>query len=123
MRAVVRGASVWYLAILVLMTILSGCSSGSEETKSSKPNKAANNPYTVHCSEPLPEFTLGKDSSLTKKQERALCECIWENLGQWEREIAKKISQGKESDLSKRQKRAFPSRFGSAVKKCGGMNL
>jgi len=91
--------------------------------ESSNPKISANEPYTVHCSEPLPVFTIGKDSIPTKEQEHALCECLWENLGQWEREVAGKISQGRESEVSKLHMNAFPSRFGSAIKKCGGMDL
>jgi hypothetical protein len=90
---------------------------------SSKPKIKANEPYAVHCSKPLPVFTLGNDSNPTKKQEDALCECIWKNLGQWEREVAEKISQGRGSEVSKLQMSSFPYRFGSAIKKCGGMDL
>ena len=80
-------------------------------------------PYEAHCAEPLPVFTLGKNSNPTKAQEAALCTCIWQSLGKWEREVSEKLAQGKESDVSALHMRAFPSRFGSVIKKCGGMKL
>jgi len=80
-------------------------------------------PYEVRCKEPLPVFTLGEKSNPTKAQEAALCTCIWENLGSWERRASEKIAAGKEDEVSWMHKRAFPARFGAAVEKCGGMKL
>lgn len=80
-------------------------------------------PYEVRCKEPLPVFTLGETSNPTKTQEATLCTCIWENLGSWERRASEKITIGKESEVSQLHLRAFPARFGSTVKKCGGMKL
>ena len=37
-------------------------------------------PYEVHCTEPLPPFTLGRNSNPTKAQETTLCACIWQKL-------------------------------------------
>ena len=113
----------WFFASYSVSYAYPTSSSFSEATNSSISNKTSNEPYIVHCSEPLPVFTLGMDSNPTKEQERALCECIWKNLGPKEREVAEKLSQGKESEVSKLQLRAFPSRFSSVIKKCGGMNL
>lgn len=79
--------------------------------------------HEVHCKEPLPVFTLGANSNPTKDQESALCTCIWNNLGRWERETSEKIAQGKESEISWLNKHGFPDRFGSALEKCGGMKL
>ena len=75
------------------------------------------------CQEPLPVFTLGEDSNPTEEQEAAFCACIWRNLGGWEREVSEKIARGKDSEISWLHRRAFPSRFGSAIEKCGGMKL
>ena len=80
-------------------------------------------PYEVQCKEPLPTFTLGEKSSPTKSQEGALCACIWQNLGTWERDASTKIAKGRESEVSQINLRAFPARFGSALEKCGGMKL
>src|SRR5689334_9910575 len=44
--------------------------------------------YEIHCKEPLPIFTLGKNSHPTQTQEAALCACIWGNLGEWGREAS-----------------------------------
>ena len=79
--------------------------------------------YEAHCKEPLPVFTLGEKSNPTKNQEATLCTCIWHTLGGWERDVSKKLAQGKESEVSEMHMRAFPSRFGSAIEKCGGMQL
>ncbi len=79
--------------------------------------------YEAHCKEPLPIFTLGENSQPTKAQETALCACMWQNLGGWEREVAQKIREGKTSDISALHMRAFPPRFMSALEKCGGMKL
>lgn len=80
-------------------------------------------PYEVQCKEPLPTFTLGEKSNPTKAQEAALCTCIWQNLGGWERDVSTKIAKGRESEVSQIHLRAFPARFGSALEKCGGMKL
>ncbi|MDP2630747.1 MAG: hypothetical protein Q8P56_05045 [Candidatus Uhrbacteria bacterium] len=80
-------------------------------------------PYEVRCNEPLPTFTLGEKSNPTKAQEAALCACIWQNLGGWERDVSTKIAKGRESEISQMHLRAFPPRFGSALEKCGGMKL
>lgn len=56
--------------------------------------------HEARCKEPLPVFTLGEKSNPTKAQEAALCACIWQNLGSWEREVSEKISKGKESEVS-----------------------
>jgi hypothetical protein len=107
------------LISLCFVFLFLGCGSGDAPPS----QKTEAEPYEVHCSEPLPVFTLGRNSNPTKEQERALCECIWENLGSWEREVSKKIAQGRESEVSKMHMGAFPSRFGSAIEKCGGMEL
>jgi hypothetical protein len=44
-------------------------------------------------------------------------------LGEWERNAAEKIAQGKESEVSAMELRAFPTRFGKALERCGGMTL
>jgi hypothetical protein len=104
---------------VLVALILCGCGNGEPTSSSS----SAGTPYEVHCSEPLPVFTLGEKSNPTKEQQAALCACIWQNLGSWERRVSEKISQGKESEVSEIHIRAFPSRFGSAIEKCGGMKL
>jgi hypothetical protein len=80
-------------------------------------------PFEVRCKEPLPTFTLGEKSNPTKAQEAALCACIWQNLGGWERDVSTKIAKGRESEISQMHLRPFPARFGSALEKCGGMKL
>jgi hypothetical protein len=88
------------------------------------PPAAAQGPvWESHCTEPLPVFTLGKNSSPTEAQEANLCACIWDNLGGGEREVSEKIAQGKPSEVSEMQLSAFTSHFKSALEKCGGMKL
>jgi hypothetical protein len=96
-----------------------GCSNGEQTSSLS----SGGVPYEVHCSEPLPVFTLGEKSNPTKEQQAALCACIWQNLGSWERRTSENIGQGKVSEISELHLRAFPSRFGDALEKCGGMKL
>lgn len=104
--------------ILLIAIILSGC--GQE---SGSPVVSEGSKYEAHCKEPLPVFSLGEKSNPTKAQEAALCSCVWKNLKGWEREVSKKFSEGKQSEISEMHMRAFPPRFGSAIEKCGGMNL
>lgn len=80
-------------------------------------------PYEARCKEPLPTFTLGEKSNPTKEQEAALCACIWQNLGGWERDVSTKIVTGRASEISQMHLRAFPDRFGSVLEKCGGKKL
>jgi hypothetical protein len=106
----------WALTPLGLTRHIASQAANSVEISGGKP-------YAVHCAEPLPVFTLGKNSNPTKAQETALCACIWQSLGKWEREVSEKIAKGKVSEVSALHMRAFPSRFGSAIEKCGGMKL
>ena len=94
---------------------------GSQEAALATPSQSPH--YETHCKEPLPVFTLGENSQPTKEQETALCACIWQNLGRWEREVSKKIAEEKTSEISELHMRAFPHRFMSVVEKCGGMKL
>jgi hypothetical protein len=103
--------------VLVTMT-LGACS------QQAPPPIASRGPiYEVHCKEPLPVFTLGEHSNPTKDQEAALCACVWNNLGTWERRTSEQMVQGKESEISWVDAQGFPSRLGKAIEKCGGMNL
>jgi hypothetical protein len=81
------------------------------------------NPFVVTCREPIPEFTLGINSNPSEQQVQHLCSCIWSKLGTWEKQTSQAFVEGRESDVSYLYKRAFPSRFGSAVKECGGMEM
>lgn len=103
---------------ILLPAFLAGCGAQSES-----PSVSPSSHYEAHCKEPLPVFTLGEKSNPTKAQEAALCACIWENLGSWERQTAEQLSQGKESEVSALNMRAFPARFGGVIEKCGGMKL
>lgn len=106
------------LTALFIAATLCGCG------RESVPPASTQSPhYEAHCNEPIPAFTLGEKSNPTKTQETALCACIWQNLGRWERETSEKIVQGKASEVSYMYMRAFPSRLGSAIEKCGGMQL
>jgi hypothetical protein len=75
------------------------------------------------CSkEPLPEFTLGEHSNPSNAQVEQLCACIWSKFpeGGWERRTSAKISAGEDPGW---RGRALPSRFGAALKACGGDKL
>jgi hypothetical protein len=79
--------------------------------------------YEVHCSQPLPAFTLGEKSSPTPDQEAALCTCIWENLVPADRKTLEATSQGGKLPLSRAQMREVAVRFGAVVERCGGKDL
>ncbi len=104
---------------IVFAIFLVGCSNDERPSSQTSAGKA----FEVHCVEPLPVFTLGENSKPTKEQQAALCACIWQNLGSWERRTSEKIAQGKELEISELHLYAFPSRFGGALEKCGGMKL
>ena len=88
----------------------------------SAPPSGTGSGFVVKCdSEPLPEFTLGPTSNPTKDQQSALCACIWNHLGDWERRTAEQIVHGPLP--SEFYQKAFVPRFGTALKDCGGMNL
>ena len=75
----------------------------------------------IKCKEPLPEFTLGENSNPSKKEVRKLCACIWSKFTKdWERETSAKIRAGQDPGW---RGKALVSRFGSAMKKCGGYEL
>jgi hypothetical protein len=108
------------LAAMAACTVLAVACSGEGPA----PTADAGTPYAVRCTaEPLPEFTLGPQSNPTAEQEAALCACIWERLGSWEKDVAAKLAAEQTSDIDSIQLRAFPSRFGKALKQCGGMEL
>jgi hypothetical protein len=104
---------------LLLVIFLYGC---GNQGPTALPH-AGGKPDEVHCAEPLPVFTLGEYSNATKAQEAALCACIWQSLGAWERRVSEKIATDNVSEVSPIYIRGFTSRFGSAVEKCGGMEL
>jgi hypothetical protein len=100
---------------VIIAVLLCGC--GSSEP----PAQPAATHYEAHCAEHLPVFTLGERSHPTKAQEAALCACIWNQLGPWERRVSEQMFA--HTDVSEFYMRAFNSRFGAAVEKCGGMKL
>jgi len=83
----------------------------------------AGNPFVVVCREPIPEFTLGSHSKPSEAEVQRLCACIWANLKSWEKDTARAIAEKRMEDISALNMRAFPSRFGSRLKECGGMDL
>jgi hypothetical protein len=80
-------------------------------------------PFVVKCSEPIPEFTLGRNSHPSKAQVQQLCGCIWDHMSKWEKETSRAIVEGRENEVSYLHMRAFPTRFGQRVEECGGKDL
>ena len=76
----------------------------------------------VFCKEPIPEFTLNYDSNPSDKEVSNLCSCIWNKFpeGRWERDELRRIFKG--GDPNWRTQGMF-SRFGKAMKVCGGYEL
>jgi hypothetical protein len=80
-------------------------------------------PMVIKCETPLPEFTLGPNSSPSAAEVTRLCTCIWDKLGTWEKRTAQALSENREAEIPKIDALAFPGRFGSALRGCGGMSL
>ena len=76
----------------------------------------------VFCKEPIPEFTLNYDSNPTDKEVTNLCSCIWNKFpeGRWERDEMRGIFKGAEPTW---KTKGMFSRFGKAMKVCGGYEL
>jgi len=87
------------------------------------PIAVAGNPFVVVCSEPIPEFTLGLHSNPSEAEVHRLCACLWDKLKGWEKDTARALAEKRPGDVSALNMRAFPSRFGSRLKECGGMDL
>ncbi len=80
-------------------------------------------PRSFKCVEPLPEFTLSRNSNPTDAQIQELCGCISINLSEADRLISKAVVEGRESDISPTELQEFIPRFGDALNHCGGNNL
>lgn len=80
------------------------------------------NKKEVVCSESLPIFTLGENSNPTPDQIKSLCSCIWTKFPTdgWERKTAQMIRNNQDPGW---RGKGLISRFGEALKACGGMNL
>ena len=76
----------------------------------------------VFCKEPIPEFTLNYNSNPSNKEVATLCSCIWNKFpeGRWERDEMRRIFKGAEPTW---KTRGMFSRFGKALKVCGGYEL
>jgi hypothetical protein len=116
--ATARGGLLILGIMMLAATVMPACT----EKRPPRPS-VAQSLYEAHCKERLPVFTLGEHSSPSKDQEATLCACIWNHLGSWERETSQKMAQRKDSEVSSLYRTAFPSRFGKAIKECGGMDL
>lgn len=118
------GNTACVLGGLAALLLLAACSGGNSEASPANQTATGGPQHLeIHCREPLPVFTLGENSNPTPEQQAALCSCIWQNLGQWAQEASRKIVEGKESEVSALDMRAYPARFGSTLKQCGGMKL
>ena len=74
--------------------------------------------HVFRCAEPLPEFTLSADASPTPAEEAAICSCVWDNLGSWERRTSQALVEGRDDDVTALNRAAFPARFGEAARRC-----
>ncbi|MFC4312733.1 hypothetical protein ACFPN2_26850 [Steroidobacter flavus] len=71
-------------------------------------------PSTILCSEhPLPGFTLASDRT---SNDAAVCDCIWSNLSEQDREVASNLRNGLSDEAS--IMKSFPIRFGQAIGTC-----
>ena len=76
----------------------------------------------VICAEPLPIFTLGEKSKPTDQQVKELCSCMWNSFPKdgWEQRTSQLLRNKQDPGW---RGQAFTSRFGDAMKSCGGMSL
>ncbi len=76
----------------------------------------------VICAEPLPIFTLGEMSKPSDQQVKELCSCIWNSFPKngWEQRTSHLLRNKQDPGW---RGQAFTSRFGDAMKSCGGMSL
>ena len=105
--------------LVILTILLTGCEKQNDRIEP----ETYKEPFLVSCKQPLPQFTLGQNSAPSDTEVSELCSCIYENLGDWERETAQLISEGKDDQISFMNKGGFGPRFGAAIEKCGGMEL
>lgn len=80
-------------------------------------------PVEIQCKEPLPAFTLGRESRPSEERIYNLCSCMWEDFSEWEKNVSQAIAEGRDSETPTLEQYAFPASFRRAVKKCGGMDL
>ena len=80
----------------------------------------------VNCEQPIPHFTLGRNSSPTTQQVEDLCECIWQEVGDDVRKIFETLraTEGQAPEGTTEQDiENIISVFGDSVRTCGGMDL
>lgn len=75
-------------------------------------------PSQLRCDQEMPALHLEGGASLTRKQADALCLCVWDKLGNWDRSLAAMFLAGREREVSAVHRRAFPGRFDGFVKEC-----
>ena len=85
-------------------------------------SSAADTMRDFTCKQPVPVFTLGPNSDPSDEQLKILCECIWSKFPEnsWERRTSTKIRNGEDPGW---RGQALVSRFGDALKSCGGYSL
>jgi hypothetical protein len=95
---------------LILALVYTGCS-----TPKAAPPATAPASSTIRCNEhPLPEFTL--DSEQSESEQAAVCDCIWSQLSERDRELATQLRNGRGTKAS--SMKSFPIRFGQAIGTC-----
>ena len=93
-----------------------------KKKNTSSATEKQNNAFIVNCKQPLPEFTLGKESNPNQRQVDDLCDCVWNNLTITQRNISKKISE-KNVQTQNSEIKKFISVFGTLIDNCGGKQL
>ena len=104
----------------LLMTIAMAATSSSAQI--SQESYFDQNKKEVVCAEPLPIFTLRYESNPNQQQVKILCGCIWNTfpVDGWEQKTSRLIRGNQDPGW---RGKALISRFGEALKTCGGMNL
>lgn len=98
------------IATLIVALVVVGCSKSS----ATPPAMNVSLP-TVHCTQhPVPEFSLGSDSSPGELEQSALCDCIWSRLDAKDRKVAARLAERKPMPVNS----TFPLHFGKVLQAC-----
>lgn len=89
----------------------------------SQAQESVSPPLVVRCDESLPEFTLGYQSTPDVAQVKNLCSCVWNNLTEREKVIAKAVKENNHHIDTEQGRNNFVSFMSKSIRHCGGMDM
>ncbi|MBE1285797.1 MAG: hypothetical protein GJ676_20965 [Rhodobacteraceae bacterium] len=69
---------------------------------------------------PLPKFSLGKNVTKTETQVQGICDCIWEQIEEADRQTADLIQKGEIGTDQQSELDSFSNSYGAAIEACSG---